>query len=196
MVKRSPGLDGGKHYQKIIIPIVRLVLQNFAIPGYFPCIFQTNKQLVPYVRTSASTASTIDNSEPLETHRLFQNYQSFHRLSGATEKEACTAAYHDLTNLMLSQTEESSLINVSSSRPKTDEPFPCGLTTSNEMKKKHDKLHLQWPPQSVHHKVINRTLALYQHGPPPKSGTMDKCNQGNMSVFKWVFEWWWISVYL
>ena len=75
---------------------------------------------------------------------------------------------------MLSQTEESSLINVSSSRPKTDEPFPCGLTTSNEMKKKHDKLHLQWPPQSDHHKVINRTLALYQHGPPPKSGTTDK----------------------
>ena len=75
---------------------------------------------------------------------------------------------------MLSQTEESSLINVSSSRPKTDEPFPCSLTTSNEMKKKHDKLHLQWPPQSDHHKVINRTLALYQHGPPPKSGTTDK----------------------
>ena len=102
----------------------------------------SNNQLVPYVQTSASTASTIDNSEPLETHGLFQNYQSFHRLSGDTEKEACTAAYHDLTNLMLSQTEESSLINVSSSRPKTDEPFPCGLTTSNEMKEKHDKLHL------------------------------------------------------
>ena len=133
----------------------------------------SNKQLVPYVRTSASTASTIDNSEPLETHGLFRNYQSFHRLSGDTEKEACTAAYHDLTNLMLSQTEESSLINVSS-RPKTDEPFRCGLTTSNEMKKKHDKLHLQWPPQSVHKKVINRTLALYQHGPPPKAGTTDK----------------------
>ena len=51
----------------------------------------SNKQLVPYVRTSASTASTIDNSEPLETHGLFQNYQSFHRLSGDTEKEACTS---------------------------------------------------------------------------------------------------------
>ena len=75
---------------------------------------------------------------------------------------------------MLSQTEESSLINVSSSRPKTDEPFPCGLTTSNEMKKKDYKPHLQWPPQSVHKKVINHTLALYQHGPPPKSGTTDK----------------------
>ena len=102
----------------------------------------SNKQLVPYVRTSTSTASTLGNSEPLETHGLFQNYQSFHRLSGDTEKEACMAAYHDLTNLMSSQTEESPLINVSSSRPKTDEPFPCGLTSSNEMKKKHDKLHL------------------------------------------------------
>ena len=109
----------------------------------------SNKQLVPYVRTSTSTASTLKNSEPLETHGLFQNYQSFHRLSGDTEKEACTAAYHDLTNLMLSQTEGSPLINVSSSRPKTDEPFPCSFTSSNEMKKKHDKLHLQWPPTKV-----------------------------------------------
>ena len=29
---------GGKHYQKITIPIFRLVLQNFAIPDYFPSI--------------------------------------------------------------------------------------------------------------------------------------------------------------
>ena len=29
---------GEKHSQKIIIPIYRLVLQNFAIPGYFPYI--------------------------------------------------------------------------------------------------------------------------------------------------------------
>ena len=34
----SFGLTGGKHYQKITIPIFRLVLQNFAIPGYFPYI--------------------------------------------------------------------------------------------------------------------------------------------------------------
>ena len=134
----------------------------------------SNKQLVPYVHTPTSTASNLQNSEPLETHGLFQNYQSFHRLSGDTEKEACTAAYHDLTNLMLSQTEESPLINVSSSRPKTEEPFPCGAISSNEMKKKHEKLHLQWPPQDVHKKVINRTLGLYQHGPPPKAGTADK----------------------
>ena len=33
----SLGLAGGKHYQKITIPIFRL-LQNFAIPGYFPYI--------------------------------------------------------------------------------------------------------------------------------------------------------------
>ena len=34
----SLGLAGEKHYQKITIPIFRLVLQNFAIPGYFPYI--------------------------------------------------------------------------------------------------------------------------------------------------------------
>ena len=134
----------------------------------------SNKQLVPYIRPSASSSSCLKNSEPLETHGLFQNYQSFHRLSGDSEKEACTAAYHDLTNLMLSQTEEPPLINISSARPKTDEPFPCGAISSNEMKKKHERLLLQWPPQSSHAKVIDRTLGLYQHGPPPKAGTADK----------------------
>ena len=34
----SLGLAGGKHYQKITIPIFSLVLQNFAIPGYFSYI--------------------------------------------------------------------------------------------------------------------------------------------------------------
>ena len=34
----SLGLAGRKHYQKISLPIFRLVLQNFAIPGYFPYI--------------------------------------------------------------------------------------------------------------------------------------------------------------
>ena len=33
---KSLGLVGGKHYQKIIIPMIRLVFQNFAIPGYLP----------------------------------------------------------------------------------------------------------------------------------------------------------------
>ena len=34
----SFGFAGGKHYQQITIPIFRLVLQNFAIPGCFPFI--------------------------------------------------------------------------------------------------------------------------------------------------------------
>ena len=34
----SLGLARGKHYQKITIPVFRVVLQNFAIPGYFPYI--------------------------------------------------------------------------------------------------------------------------------------------------------------
>ena len=32
----SLGFAEEKHYQKIIIPIFRLVLQNFAVPGRFP----------------------------------------------------------------------------------------------------------------------------------------------------------------
>ena len=174
--EQSPPVDGSQlsaeKMQKLFADLINpQALSHYAdpLPDSAP-----NTQLVPYVRTSSTTAPTVSNTEPLETHGLFQNYQSFHRLSGDTEKEACTAAYHDLTNLMLSQTEEPSLINVSSSRPKTDDPFPCGFAVSNEMKKKQEKLHLQWPPQSDHNKIINRTLALYQHGPPPKSGTVDK----------------------
>ena len=34
----SLGLAGGKHYEKIIIPIFRLVLQNFVLPHCFLCI--------------------------------------------------------------------------------------------------------------------------------------------------------------
>ena len=34
----SLGLSGGKHCQKITVPILRFVLQNFAIPGYLPHI--------------------------------------------------------------------------------------------------------------------------------------------------------------
>ena len=149
--EQSPSVDGSQlsaeKVQKFFADLIDpLTLSHYAdpLPDSAP-----NNQLVPYVRTSSTTAPTVSNSEPLETHGVFQNYQSFHRLSGDTEKEACTAAYHDLTNLMLSQTEEPSLINVSS-RPKTDDPFPCGLAVSNEMKKKQEKLHLQWPPQSDH----------------------------------------------
>ena len=136
-----------------------------------------SNQLVPYDPTAASSYAAMSgiNVEPLETHGLFQNYQSFHRLSGDQDKEACTAAYHNLTNLMQSQTpEEASLINVSSSRPKPEGPYLSFLSATNELKKKQDKIDLQWPPLQTHNKVIKRTLSLYQHGPQPKSGTSDQ----------------------
>ena len=37
-LNNSLGFTGGKQYQKITIPVFRLVLQNFAIPGCFPYI--------------------------------------------------------------------------------------------------------------------------------------------------------------
>ena len=43
----SLGFAGGKHYQKITIPIFRPVFQNFAIPGYFPYIL-FYRYLFPY----------------------------------------------------------------------------------------------------------------------------------------------------
>ena len=38
LLNSSLGFAGGKHYQEITIPIFRLVLQNFDIPGCFPYI--------------------------------------------------------------------------------------------------------------------------------------------------------------
>ena len=136
-----------------------------------------SNQLVPYDPTSSSSSAALRviNIEPLETYGLFQNYQSFHRLSGDQDKEACTAAYHDLTNLMLSQTpEDVSLINVSSSRPKPKGPYMSDLAATDELKKKQDKIHLQGPPLKTNNKVIQHTLSLYQHGLQPKSGTSDQ----------------------
>ena len=37
-LNNSLGLAEGKYYPKFTIPIFRLVLQNFALPGCFPCI--------------------------------------------------------------------------------------------------------------------------------------------------------------
>ena len=75
-------------------------------------------------------------------------------------------------NLMLSQTTgDKQLINVSSSRPKTEGPFHIHLESKSEFKKKQDKLHLQCPPFKETKHVIDRTLDLYQHGPQPKAGS-------------------------
>ena len=151
-----------------------LTLQHRLLCRTTRTLSRTVRPLVPYVRQSTTSSSSVQHSKPLETHGIFRNYQSFHRLSGDNEKEARTAAYYDLTSLMISQTDEPPLINVSSARPKMEDPFPHGAVSSNEMKKKSEKMILQWPPQSSHNKVIDRTLGLYQHGPPPKAGTNEK----------------------
>ena len=107
-------------------------------------------------------------------HMMFfsQNYQSFHRLSGDQDREARLSAYHKLINLMLSQmTEDKQLINVSAAHPKSNGPFHSNLETQPELKKKQDKLLLQWPPIQETQRVVDVTLGLYQHGQQPKSGS-------------------------
>ena len=74
-------------------------------------------------------------------------------------------------NLILSQTEDKQLINVSAARPKSDGPFHSNLEKQPELKKKQDKLHLQWPPIKETQQVVNRTLGLYQHGQQHKAGS-------------------------
>ena len=144
------------------------VLSHYADP--FSDVAVTNNQLVPYTKASAQSMIVSETNE-LNTHDgLFQNYASFHSLSGEQDRKART--YHDLTNLMLSQTtEDKQLINVSSSRPKAVGSFHSHLERKSEFKKKQDKLHLRWPPIKETSWVINRTLGLYQHGPQPKAGT-------------------------
>ena len=131
-----------------------------------------SNQLVPYVKDSAKSTIVSEADELNTFDGLFQNYTSFHSLSGEQDKEAHTSAYHELMNLMLSQTtEDKQLINVSSSHPKSEGSFHSHLERESEFKKKHDKLHLQWPPIIETKRVIDRTLGLYQHGPQPKAGS-------------------------
>ena len=63
----------------------------------------TNTQLVPYVKDAAKRKTLSDTDELDTQNGLFQNYQSFHLLSGDQDREARTSAYHELMNLMLSQ---------------------------------------------------------------------------------------------
>ena len=116
-------------------------LSHYADP--FPDAPVTNNQLVRYVKDSARS-SIISETDELDTHNgLFQNYTSFHSLSGEQDRDPNISAYHELMNLMMSQTtEDKQLINVSSSRPKTEGPFHSHLERKSEFKKKQDKLHL------------------------------------------------------
>ena len=145
-------------------------LSHYADP--FPGAPVTSTQLVPFVQDSAKSTIVSEADELYSFDGLFQNYTSFHSPSGEQNKEARTSAYHELMNLMLSQTtEDKHLINVSSSRQKAEGPFHSHLERKCELKKKHDKLHLQWPPIKETKRVIDRTLGLYQHGPQPKAGS-------------------------
>ena len=145
-------------------------LSHYADP--YPAMDQTNTLLVPYNKDAAKATPTRDGDE-LDTHDdLFKNYKSFHRLFGDQDCEARTSAYHELINLMLSQTsEDKHLINVTAARPKTHGPFRSNLEVQPELKKKQEKLHLQWPPIKETQCVVNRTLGLYQHGQQAKAGS-------------------------
>ena len=55
----SLGFAGGKHCQKITIPIFRLVLQNFAIPGCFPYIFFSRAIFSPYFPLVGSLLQSV-----------------------------------------------------------------------------------------------------------------------------------------
>ena len=73
---------------------------------------------------------------------------------------------------MLSQTyEDKQLINVTAARPKANGPFRSNLEAQPELKKKQEKLHLQWPPIKENQCVVDRTLGPYQHGQQPKAGS-------------------------
>ena len=156
------------------------VLRNRTIKVFY-CISLTDLSLDKMATISQTMFSEAfswmpisHDTDELDTHDgLFKNYKSFHRLSGNQDPEARTSAYHELINLMLSQTSENKqLINVMAARPKTDGPFRSNLETQPELKKKQEKLHLQWPPIKETHRVVNRTLGLYQHGQQPKSGSL------------------------
>ena len=139
-------------------------LSNYADP--FLDMDLTNSQLSPYVKDAAKS-KIVHDSDELDTQGSL-----FHLLSGDQDHEARSSAYHDLMNLMLSQTtEDTQLINVSASRTKADGPFHSNLEKQPALKKKQDNLHLQWPPIKESQRVVNRTLGLYQRGQQPTAGS-------------------------
>ena len=146
-------------------------LSHYADP--YPATDLTSNQLVPYNKDAAKATSALDGDEQDTQDGLFKNSKSFHRLSGHQDCETRTSACHELINLVLSQTsEDKHLINVTAARTKTDEPFHSNLEMQPELKKKQEKLHLQWPPiKKTQRIVVNRTLGLYQHGRQPKASS-------------------------
>ena len=140
---------------------------------HYPVADQANNQLVPYNKDTAE-GKTVLATDDLDTHDgLFKNYKLFHRLSAEQEHDAGTSAYRELINLMLSWTsEDKQLINVTAARAKADGPFHSNLEAQPELKKKQEKLHLQWPPTQETKCVVYRTLGLYQHGQQPKAGSL------------------------
>ena len=65
-------------------------------------LHMTNSPLVLYVK-DAPKSQMVRDSDELDTHGVpFQNYQSFHRLSGNQDRELWSSVCYDLMNLMLS----------------------------------------------------------------------------------------------
>ena len=60
---------------------------------------------------------------------------------------------------------------MTAARAKAERPFRSYLEAQPELKKKQEKLHLQWPPIQATKRVVDRTLGLYQHGQQPKAGS-------------------------
>ena len=77
----------------------------------------------------AAKSQMVHDNDELDTHGVpFQKLSVFHRLAGDLDHEVQSSVYHDLMNLMLSQTTENNqLINVSGSRTKADSPFHSNL---------------------------------------------------------------------
>ena len=145
------------------------VLTHYADP--IPPSQEANSQLVPVQHTSDTSESVFTSDDP-ETHSIFQNYRSFHKMSGDQDREARVSSYRDLMNLMLSQTsEDKQLINVTPSCTKLEGQFLSNLESQAELKRTEEKLHLQWPPFKATQRVVDRTLGLYQHEQQPKAGS-------------------------
>ena len=150
-----------------------LVLTHYANP--IPPPQEANVQLVPAKCTSDMSKPLLPPDD-LETHDIFQNYKSFHRLSRYEDREARVSSYRNLVNLMLSKTsEDKQLINVTSSRTKSEGPSRSNLESQVDLKRTEDKLYLQWPPTKATQRVVDRTLGLYQQGQQFKAGSSSKC---------------------
>ena len=132
-------------------------------------------QLVPYNRNSSS-APRVSVLETLDMHgELFQILSPFTECQVTRTKRHVPLLPMTFPTWCCLRCRQSLLwFPYPLLRPKQDGLYPSQIAATDDLKKKPDKVHLQWPSLKDNSKALYCTLGLYHHGPLPKSDTSEQ----------------------